>query len=83
MAFFAATSIYDGLLDEDLNKEVLGFFDQLLQLITQSEVAKTNYIVAKGILLYLNDAAKVLVQFKKYLSPVIQFITHCISNPNF
>ena len=73
--FFAARSIYDAFSDEGpAGPKVAVFVTRLVEFIVTNQQSIQSFIVAKQILLFIDQAAKLLIEFKQYHSQLLQYM---------
>ena len=73
--FFAAKSIYDAFSDEGPpGPKVAVFVTRLVEFIVTNQQSIQSFIVAKQILLFIEQAAKLLIEFKQYHSQLLQYM---------
>jgi hypothetical protein len=58
VAIFGARSIMDALIDEKPTELIVKFLDTVFTYIEQQEIARTNFVLAKGCCGFLHEAAK-------------------------
>ena len=61
MAFFGARSLLDGIDDEEVDPQTQAFIGKLIEYFLTNPTAKDNFIVAKSVILFVDQAAKVLL----------------------
>ena len=62
VAFFGAKSLLDGI-EDDINPNTLNFFSKLIEYFLTNPAARDNFIVAKSVLLFIDQSAKMFTQF--------------------
>ena len=73
--FFAAKSIYDAFSEEGPpGPKVAVFVTRLVEFIVTNQQSIQSFIVAKQILLFIDQAAKLLIEFKQYHSQLLQYM---------
>ena len=74
VAFFGARSLLDGLDDDQYTRETLDFIGKLISFFLSNGNARSSFILAKSVILFINDAAKVLIEFKQQASAVVEYL---------
>ena len=57
VAFFGARSLYDGI-EDDNSPQVLAFLSKLVEYFLTNPMARESFIVAKSVILFIDQSAK-------------------------
>ena len=73
VAIFAARNLIDAI-DESLHADEIGFFGKIFEFILGNANARDSYIIAKSSLFLMEEAGKILLEFKSQNSVIVSFI---------
>ena len=74
MAFFSARTILDGIDDLTYREETLAFVSRLVEFFLTTESAQESYLIAKSVLLFVDQGAKLLSEFKTQTPAIIRYL---------
>lgn len=74
VAIFGARSLLDGLDDDTYTPETLAFVGKLVEFFLSNENARTSFILAKSAILFIEQAAKILIEFKQHSSAIVNYL---------
>lgn len=75
VCFFAANSIYDAFAEvSPPEPKVAVFVTRLAEFIVTNQQSIQSFIVAKQILLFIDQSAKLMIEFKQYHSQLLQYM---------
>ena len=63
VAFFAARSLFDGI-EDDVSSHTLAFIGKLVEFFLTNPMARESFIVAKSVVLFIDESAKMFTQFQ-------------------
>lgn len=74
VAIFGARSILEILVDETIDDTNRPFIAEIFAFITQQEIARSSFVLAKGACGFVHDAAKQLGSFADQISPMFAYL---------
>ena len=82
VAFFGARSLIDGFDEEGQEPHTLVFIGQLLDFFLNTAIARESFIVSRSVMLFIDQAAKLLIDFRQQAAGVISYLFRAfISHP--
>lgn len=74
VALFGARSLLDGFDEDDIDEITLAFFGKLIEYFLTNPTAKDSFIVAKSVILFIDQAAKMLQQFSQSAPGIVAYL---------
>ena len=74
VAFFGARSLLDGMEDDVPDAATLSFLGSLIEFFLNNPAAKESFILAKGVILFVDQAAKLLTHCAQQAPGIVSYL---------